>query len=451
VEDVTSLKAIISELHQIIVSLQKELSIVREELNLVKEELSQYKHPKNSKNSSIPPSKDENRPLPNQSLRSCSSKKAGGQSGHKGHTLEMVSTPNQIHELKNDFCMQCGHTLVNSTFSLVEKRQVIDIPPIVRVVTEYQSYSTVCRCGHCNKASFPVGVEAPVQYGSRVQSMVAYLSTRQYISMNRIKEYMGDVFQIHLSEGSIQNMLKKMAHRAEPFYNCIKEAIENALELGGDETSCRINGKKGWIWVLQNLKYTFLHCSDNRGFTTLNQLFSNGLPHAILIHDAYPAWFKIAAKAHQLCLAHIQRDLNYFAECYQNCDWVERLKQLFYQATQEKENPQANSRGYKQKLLQLLEAPPDGNFTLLKPFVKRLKKYQDAIFTFLDYKAVPPDNNGSERALRNVKVKTKVSGQFKSIENAQTFAVIRSVIDTLIKNNQPVLPSLNIIANFSPE
>ena len=62
-----------------------------------------------------------------------------------------------------------------------------------------------------------------------------------------------------------------------------------------------------------------------------------------------------------------------------------------------------------------------------------------------------PDNNGSERALRNVKVKTKVLEQFKTIDNANIFAVLRSVIDTCIKNNQPVLPALAIIANFSPE
>lgn len=147
----------------------------------------------------------------------------------------------------------------------------------------------------------------------------------------------------------------------------------------------------------------------------------------------------------------MQRDLNYFAECYKNCDWVEKIKQLFCLAIQQKGNPNTHAQIYKDKLLQLLENPPDSKYPLLKPFIKRLKKYQNAIFTFLDYDFVPPDNNASERAIRNVKVKTKVSGQFKSIENANIFAILRSVIDTCIKNNQPILPALNIIANFSPE
>ena len=44
-----------------------------------------------------------------------------------------------------------------------------------------------------------------------------------------------------------------------------------------------------------------------------------------------------------------------------------------------------------------------------KAFVKHLIKNQESIFTFLYYSPVPYDNNGSERAIRNVKVKTKIS------------------------------------------
>ena len=445
-EDVQSLKAFIYDLQKFIVVLQKELIEV-------KEELAHYKHPKNSKNSSIPPSKDENRVLPNQSLREKSDKKVGGQPGHKGYTLEMSTSPTLVQSLTVNYCTNCGKDIAHLPTQNMERRQVIDIPPIVPVITEYRGFSTICSCGHCNKASFPAGVEAPIQYGPMVQSLTAYMSTRQYMSMNRIKEYFTDLFQIPFSEGTVQNMLKKMAAKATPIYNQIKVQIETAKVVGGDETSCRINGKKGWFWTLQNSQYTYLHCSDNRGFATLNELFPKGLPNTIVVHDAYSAWFKLQTKAHQLCLAHLQRDLNYFAECYKNCTWVEKIKQLFYQALQVKSNPETGvkSKTYKESLLKLFESPPESKYSLLKPFVKRLQKYQDALFVFLDNNFVPPDNNGSERALRNVKVKTKVSGQFKEIDNANIFAILRSVIDTCIKNNQPVLPALAIIANFRPE
>lgn len=61
---------------------------------------------------------------------------------------------------------------------------------------------------------------------------------------------------------------------------------------------------------------------------------------------------------------------------------------------------------------------------------------------------IPPDNNGSERAIRNIKVKQKVSGQFKSGQNA--FCIIRSVIDTLLKRGVELLPCLHQINKLQP-
>jgi transposase len=74
-----------------------------------------------------------------------------------------------------------------------------------------------------------------------------------------------------------------------------------------------------------------------------------------------------------------------------------------------------------------------------------LVKYKEHIFTFLYVPYVTPDNNGSERAIRNVKVKHKVSGFFKSYNGAQSFAVIRSIIDTAIKNKTNPLNSLSVV------
>ena len=65
-------------------------------------------HKKNNTNSSIPPSKDENRTKPNQSLRIKSGKNTGGQKGHKGHTLKMYDKVNHITEHKMNFCICCG-------------------------------------------------------------------------------------------------------------------------------------------------------------------------------------------------------------------------------------------------------------------------------------------------------------------------------------------------------
>ena len=81
---------------------------------------------------------------------------------------------------------------------------------------------------------------------------------------------------------------------------------------------------------------------------------------------------------------------------------------------------------------------------------KSLTKIQQYILQFLYHAFVPADNNGSERAVRNVKVKQKVSGQFKSEQGADDFAVIRSIIDTAVKAGKDVYNELVLIANLVP-
>ena len=84
-------------------------------------------------------------------------------------------------------------------------------------------------------------------------------------------------------------------------------------------------------------------------------------------------------------------------------------------------------------------------------FQNRLVKYRDFLFTFLYHPKVPPDNNASERAIRNIKVKQKISGQFKASSGGHAFAVLRSVTDTIIKNKQNVVKSLKVISNLQTD
>ena len=101
------------------------------------------------------------------------------------------------------------------------------------------------------------------------------------------------------------------------------------------------------------------------------------------------------------------------------------------------------------RLLELLETPVPKEYTELSTFHRRMIKYQYYIFTFLFNLDVPPDNNGSERAIRNIKVKHKISGYFKSLKGAEQFAILRSVIDTAIKNGLNVLNAFSQILSVN--
>mgnify|MGYP001550259170 CR=1 FL=1 len=103
------------------------------------------------------------------------------------------------------------------------------------------------------------------------------------------------------------------------------------------------------------------------------------------------------------------------------------------------------------KLEQWLHYPIPDDYPQSKSLQKSLLAKQDCILYFLLQPNVPPDNNGSEKIVRNVKVKQKISGLFKSIDNANVFAILRSVIDTTIKSGQNVLNTLFLIATFGTE
>ena len=307
-------------------SQSQKIKSLEEKVELLLELLQKKVIKKNSHNSSLPPSSDLF--TKNKSLRPVSTLSNGGQVGHKGLTLEMSKTPDKIIELKSDFCSVCGESLVSELFFLKAKRQVIEIPPImpiyaVRRPEEYRQYICQCpTCQHQQLANFPLGVNAPIQYGSSVETLVGYFSVYQYIPFKRLQGLFSQLFSLPLSQGSIGNILERSAQKCDGVYQEIKAQILQSSVVGSDETGAKVNGIKWWIWAWQNLQNTFLVASDNRGSKTVNSVFENGLPNSVIISDRWAAQrnaarLKTHSKNSQICLAHLLRDLIYLIETEQ--------------------------------------------------------------------------------------------------------------------------------------
>jgi transposase len=244
------------------------------------------------------------------SLREPSTRKSGGQAGHQGHTLEMSVRPDVIIDLKSTYCSICGYALQDATFVLKSKRQVVDIPPIPPpVYTEYNHYSCLCsNCQYKQIADFPAGVNAPIQYGTSVQAWVSYLSVCHYLPYGRVKSLLAQLVGINLSQGSIQNLLKKAATSLRVVYDRIKAEIFKSSVVGSDETSVKVKGVKYWIWVWQNAVNTLIIVSPNRSYSTIQSVWNHGLTDAILVSDRLSAQLKMPSKGNQVCLAHLLRD-----------------------------------------------------------------------------------------------------------------------------------------------
>lgn len=420
--------------------LLKTIDLLIKRVAVLEDELRQLRVVKNSNNSSLPPGKDENRPKANQSLREPSGKSSGGQKGHKGTTLQMVSVPDEVVNHIPCSCTQCGCDLTNIPEVFHSRRQVVDLPPIKPIYTEHRSYYRQCRCGVVNYPTFPQGVDNHIQYGSNIESLVAYLNVGQYLPYNRIQSLFENLFNVPLSQGSISNMLERFASKATPMYQQIRKELEYSQTVGGDETGVKVNGDNWWFWVWQNQLNTYITASDNRGFRTIEEHFPNGFINAHLVSDCYSAHLKTIAQSHQLCTSHLLRDLNYLIELTKSPKAI-RMKMLLLDALnlkREKEStiyqePCGKRAFIRKELQRLLGTTMENEHKKVKTFFKRIIKYREYILEFLYYNDVPPDNNGSERAIRNAKVKQKVSTQFKSKNGITNYAIIRSVFDTCIK------------------
>jgi len=415
---------------------------------------------KDSHNSSLPPSTDfpASKAKRRRSLRKKSGRKTGGQAGHQGSTLEFSGEPDELVDLKTDYCRVCGEDLTGVSAHFHSRRQVFDVALPTVFCIEYRLYERLCSvCGTTNRADYPVEVKAPVQYGELVHSLIAYFSTGQYLPFFRLKKMFSDVFSLSLSEGTLGNSLVKMGQKASLVCEEIQAELLQSKVVGSDETGCNVNGKNQWIWVWQDTQNTLLKYSENRGSQTIQETWEAGLPQSVLVTDRWSAQLKTASVDKQLCLAHLQRDAQYLIESEKD-SFASEFKQWLAEVWQAKRESLEKDNAYAKADKVALDLEEKLNQMLLyhidkekcpksHTFQKSMLKYKNYLLTTLYRLEVPPDNNASERAIRNVKVKQKVSGLFKSAQ--ESFCHIRSVIDTAVKRSANILQTLRNIYKYA--
>lgn len=442
----------VDNLENRVVELEAENKQLKEENCKFKKRLSKYETPKNSKNSSKPPSSDFPKPAKTSSLRKKSGKKPGGQKGHIGNTLKIVSNPDIITNHQASYCTCCGNDLSIIVGEYAGKRQVIDIPPIQPVITEHRIFHKQCRCGTLNKGNYPSEVNAPVSYGAGVQALIGYMSARQYMPYERLKEFLHTVLGINISSGGINQLIGKITAKAKPYYEQIRKKILSGKIIGADETGTNVNGKLHWAWVFQNPDATFLSIHTKRGFAAMEEIMPEGFKNNTLVTDCWKSYFMTDANNHQLCTAHLLRELEYFCQKYPKNNWAFQMRTLIKNALSINKGQCTDKKpsDISDRFQALLKQELDEEVKEVQTFQNRLKKYEQYLFNFLINPDIPPDNNASERAVRNFKVKQKVSGFFKSIEGADCYAILRSIVDSAIKNIQNPLCTLRAIATSFP-
>ncbi len=455
-----------------IVQLEQEKSVLQEQLAQRDELIAQLlqrvqtleeRWGKDSHNSHLPPSSDRFVRQP-RSLRKKSGKKPGGQPGHPGQSLEFSATPDEVIIEAVERCQYCQADLQGVKASTTERRQVVDVPTPGVVVREYQSEHK--QCPHCQQitvAPFPKEVRVPIQYGASIGAIAVYLVEQQLLPLARAREVMEDLLGVAMSEGTVCELVARCAEKLAEVEQRVKTALHEAEVIHQDETGLYVAKKRHWMHVTSTAQLTHYQVHTSRGRKALEAIGIMPGFAGISVHDGFSSYFSYACQ-HALCNVHILRELTYLSE-EQGWWWAAKLKALLLdmkEATQ-----QAREQGkhwldplevadWQTRFLQLLaegdQAHPRAPSPPGKPgrskqstarnLLDRLRKHQQAVWTFLEDLRVPFDNNLAERDLRMVKVQQKVSGCFRAFAGAQAFARIRGYLSTLRKQGLPLLSAL---------
>ena len=457
-----------AEVEELIASLRAEIAALRAEVADLRRQLG-----RDSSNSSQPPSSDGLRKKPRigGSLRGRSGKTSGGQTGHKGGTLRQVADPDCVVGHAACACGHCGWPLEAGSAIGVEKRQVFDLPERPLRVTEHQA--SIYRCAHCRgvtKAVFPEGVVSPAQYGERIKAAAIYLNVQQLIPEDRTAQALSDLFDAPLiCPASLVAWIAKKGQELRQVYQAIGERVAAAKVRHLDETGFLsvseahrdIAGKLQWLHTTSSLAFTFYRADEKRG------AIPRDLRGGVVVHDHFLPYRRLDAVDHAFCNAHILRELQCLIE-FDKEPWAELMRDTLRAANiAVHEAREAGAKALEPKVIAafvdqywaavrlglafhrqlpalLAKANASGR-TKQRPgrnLLERLKTFKTETLRFLTDFDVPFTNNLAEQDLRMMKVKMKISGSFRTLDGAQIFARLRSVVSTARKQRANILQTL---------
>lgn len=410
----------------------KELEIENAQL---KKEIEELKARLNmdSSNSSFPPSSDKfkKKDKKQRSLRQKSEKSSGGQVGHKGTTLQKVQNPDFVVDLPNNTCTNCSHDLTEIKANAIKSRQVFDIPEIKINVTEFRAHSKTCpHCSAKTTSEFPKNVTQSTQYGSNIKSLILNLNIYQSLPYKRLQELLSDVFNLNLSQGTIYNSLKSGYQKLEKVEEFFKQKLSKSTVAHADETGTKVNGVNHWIHSFSNELFTVLTGHGNRGKKALVDAGIIEKFNGILVHDCWYAYDSFENISHALCWAHFLRELQSIQD-NTSLKFPESIKQSIFKLKD------AVEQGFiEEKLYYPFDLTTEGKPKRSKAYnlLKRLSRYEDVLKFFTERNAEIFTNNAAEREIRNVKVKSKIQGTFRSDLGPQFFCRIRGYIATMKKH-----------------
>jgi transposase len=432
---------------------------------------------RNSGNSSMPPSSDQapgkTPPRRERRAQQRAGRKRGKQGGAEGHALAWAPDPLVVDHRPEGPCPGCGHGLEHAAGAgLARAVQVTDIPAVTATVTEHRMHRVSCGCGHTSTAAAPPEAASGASrvYGPNLRALVVYLLAYQQLPVERAARLIADVTGAGPSVGFVHGMLARFAAAVAEVVTLIKTLITVAHVAHFDETTLRAGpaGTRRYVLSAGTPEFTAYHLG-RRNIESFTEFGVLPAFTGVAVHDRYAVYdhagFPIGA--HQLCVAHLLRDLEDAAETHPDAAWpaqgARALRALVHahhqardtgQATVPTEATEPHLREFRAAVRVGLAALGTGCGRTGRPahrqLLEDLRHREADVLRFLTDTRIEPTNNAAERDVRWAKTQQNTSGRLTSNDVTAERLTARSYIATVIKHGHDVLTAIREALTGTP-
>ena len=381
---------------------------VRELEALVKKLASQLRM--DSSNSSLPPSADF---LRRKLLRKPTGRKRGGQPGHPGATRPLFPPAEVDHvvRLSPERCTGCFKPL-SGRETLAEIHQVVEIPPSLAEVTEYQRFRRTCSCGVATTADLPKDVPVGC-VGPRFQAVLASLTGRYRLSRREACEAAQALYgqKARIALGTMSALEKRTSQALAGSYGEALSGVRREKVVNADETSWMQDRHRAWLWAATTPLLSVFRIDPTRSQAGFHALMGKDF-EGILSTDRWTGYLGHPVRRRQLCWAHLKRNFKSLTE-----QWHKGATHIGNQGLLAEKAVTRAWRGYREgriahtslrgilhpvrkQLKTVLMKGTRSTETKTRAMCTDVLKRFKALWTFTRRKGVEPTNNRAERVLR---------------------------------------------------
>ena len=425
---------------------------------------------RNSGNSSMPPSSDDQpgrKPPQPRQRQGGKKRRPGKQPGAPGAYLPWNDHPDDTIPHFPEGTCGCGRNLAGARdLGVRYSHQVTDLPEAHAETVQHDRHEVQCACGQMHVAGPPPeagGAPGTVTYGLNLQAWCVFLMVMHHVPVERCADILGSMSGTRPSDGWVHALLARAATAVAAANKTIRALIILARVVCGDETPIRSGPgpktRKRYLQVACTslLTYYFL---GSRDLPSFKDFVYSDLHGTVIVHDRYVNYDHFTGVSHQLCTAHLLRDIEDAAQSYPDAIWpgqiAEALRGLIHAANLARDQGLAAvpaemtaehltlfRRGVTVGLSQVRRVP--GAKTKQPParlLLECLRHREADVLRFLTDTAIPPTSNQAERDLRPSKTQQKISGRLRSEKTTRDRYAIRGYASTAAKHGIAVFTAI---------